>query len=113
MAFDKSSRGFRVVLILILISLPVGTACGQSENEGLYKSKCAACHAADGSGNTPAGKALGIGDLRSADTQKLTNAQLTEIIAKGKSKMPAYEKSLTPDEIKGLVLFIRELAKKK
>lgn len=103
----------KLILVLILICLPVGIAQGQNTNEALYKSKCAACHAADGSGDTPAGKTLGSGDLRSPDTQKLSDAQLTEIIAKGKAKMPAYEKSLTSDQINGLVAFIRELVKKK
>ena len=112
MNFEKSSRAFRVALFLVLIYVPFGIARGQSTGADLYKSKCAACHAPDGSGNTPAGKTLGVGDLRSPDTQKLSDAQLAEIIAKGKNKMPAYEKSLTPDQINGLVAFIRELAKK-
>ena len=112
MSFEKLSRAFPVALFLVLIFVPFGIARGQSTGEDLYKSKCAACHAPDGSGNTPAGKTLGVGDLRSPDTQKLSDAQLTEIIAKGKNKMPAYEKSIAPDQIKGLVAFIRELAKK-
>ena len=112
MSFEKSSRAFQVALFLVLIFVPFGIARSQSTGEDLYKSKCAACHAPDGSGNTPAGKALGVGDLRSQDTQKLSDAQLAEIIAKGKNKMPGYEKSLTSDQIKGLVAFIRELAKK-
>lgn len=108
----KSTRAFQIALYVALIFAPFGIARGQSAGEDLYKSKCAACHAPDGSGNTPAGKTLGVGDLRSPDAQKLSDAQLAEIIAKGKGKMPAYEKSLTPDQIKGLVAFIRELARK-
>ena len=38
---------------------------------------------------------------------------LTTIVAKGKNKMPAYEKTLKADEIKGLVAYVRGLAAKK
>jgi cytochrome c6 len=79
----------------------------------LYKSKCAACHAADGSGSGAMGKQLGVLDLRSPDVQKQTDAQLTDSITNGKGKkMPAYKGKLTDDQIKGLVGYLRELAKK-
>jgi cytochrome c553 len=68
----------------------------------LYKSKCAACRGADGSGNVPTGKTLGVTDLTSGDLQKQTDAQLTDSIANGKGKkMPAYKGKLTDDQIKG------------
>jgi len=80
----------------------------------LYKSKCAACHGPDGTGNVPTGKALGVTDLTSGDVQKQTDAQLTDSIANGKGKkMPAYKGKITDDQIKGLVGYIRELGKKK
>jgi mono/diheme cytochrome c family protein len=44
--------------------------------------------------------------------QSQSDADLTQVIAKGKNKMPAYEKSLKPDEIKGLVAYLHELEKK-
>lgn len=81
--------------------------------ENIYKAKCAACHGPDGSGDTVVGKKLGAHDFRSADIQKMSDADLTEIIAKGKNKMPAYEKSLKADEIKGLVNYIRSFTTKK
>ena len=78
-----------------------------------YKAKCANCHAADGSGNTPVGKNMKLRDLRSPEVQKQTDAQLTTLIAKGKGKMPPYEKTLSADQIKQQVAYMRELAKKK
>jgi hypothetical protein len=45
--------------------------------------------------------------------QKQSDTDLIAIISKGKEKMPAYEKMLKPDEIKGLVAQVRELAAKK
>jgi mono/diheme cytochrome c family protein len=81
--------------------------------EALYKAKCASCHAADGSGTTAIGKKMQLRDLRSADVQKQSDAQLTTIITKGKGKMQSYEKSLNADQIKQLVAYMRELGKKR
>jgi cytochrome c6 len=78
----------------------------------IYQSKCSACHGADGSGNTPAGKALKVVPFNDPDVQKQTDADLMTIIAKGKNKMPGYEKSLKPEEIKGVLAHVRDLGKK-
>jgi mono/diheme cytochrome c family protein len=79
----------------------------------LYQTKCSACHGADGSGNTVVGKALKLKDIRDPEVQKTSDADLTTLIAKGKDKMPANEKTLKPEQIKSLVAYVRELAKKK
>ena len=52
-------------------------------------------------------------DFASPEVQSQTDAQLGEIITNGKDKMPAYKGKLTADQIKGLIAYIRELAKKK
>jgi mono/diheme cytochrome c family protein len=75
----------------------------------LYKSKCAACHGADGTGS-PMGKKMGAHDFTTADVQKMSDAELTDIITSGKNKMPKYG-SLKPEDIKGLVAYIRTLKK--
>jgi len=69
------------------------------------------CHAADGSGSTPVGKSLKIPDLRSAQVQGQSDGQLATSISSGKGKMPAYGKSLSPEQINQLVAFIRGLKK--
>src|SRR5271169_2050090 len=79
----------------------------------LYQTKCAACHGPDGSGSTPVGKALKLQDFHAPEVQKMTDADFTTLIAKGKDKMPANEKSLKPDQIKALAGYVRELAEKK
>jgi cytochrome c6 len=78
----------------------------------LYKTKCAACHGADAKGETAVGKANKMRDLASEDVQKQSDADLTTVITGGKNKMPAYGKSLKPDQVKDLVAYIRSLAKK-
>jgi cytochrome c6 len=84
----------------------------QDDAASLFKAKCAGCHGPDGTGSTPAGKAMKVRDLHSADVQKQTDAELTEIITTGKSPMPGYKGKLTDDQIKQLVGYVRELGKK-
>ena len=82
------------------------------EGAGLYKKKCAACHGPDGKGEVPMGKKLGARNLSSVEVQGQSDAQLTEVVTKGKNKMPAYDGKLTKEQIGDLVAYIRELGKK-
>lgn len=102
-----------VALSLLCCCLMVPAASAQTTTPDLYKAKCASCHAVDGSGNTPAGKALKVRDVRDPEAQKQTDEQWIEITAKGKNKMPAFEKTLKPEQIKALVAHMRALAKSK
>lgn len=74
--------------------------------EATYKAKCAACHGPDGKGK----EAMKTRDLSSADVQKQSDADLSGIITTGKGKMPPY-KTMTPDQVKDMVAFIRSLKK--
>jgi mono/diheme cytochrome c family protein len=102
-------KGLPLAFCLFVFSAPLW---GQGEGASTFKSKCAACHGADGSGSTAVGKSMKIRDLASADVQKETNAELTAIITNGKGGMPAYKDKLSGDQIKDVVGFIRQLAKK-
>ena len=77
-----------------------------------FAQRCSACHGADGSGATVMGKSANIPDLRSPQLLNQTDADLEETIARGKGVMPAFGTSLSNDEIDGLVLYVRGLAKK-
>ena len=106
-----SNTKLRVVLLLavalIALGLPIRAVGG--DGASVYKVKCAACHAADGSGITPMGKSMKIRDLHSADVQKQSDAQLTTIVNDGKGKMPGYKGKLTADEVKAVVAYIRTM----
>lgn len=79
--------------------------------EATYKLKCAGCHGADGKGQTPGGKATKVKDFASDDVQKMSDADLSDAISKGKTPMPAF-KTLTADQVKDLVSYVRSFAKK-
>jgi mono/diheme cytochrome c family protein len=79
---------------------------------GLYKAKCAMCHGADGAGK-PAAK---IPSLISDEVKKMSDDDVADAIAKGgknKKATHAFEtKGVTPDQVKMLVSYIRDLGKK-
>jgi hypothetical protein len=56
------------------------------------------------------GKKLALRDLRSPEVQKQTDAQLSDVITKGKGKMPPFGKTLS-GQIPELVAHIRTLRK--
>jgi len=96
--------------LVTLLALGLITVCSSSavaqDAAATYKAKCAMCHGPDGKG----GK-MGTRDFASPEVKAETDAQLTEIISKGKGKMPAYGGKLTDADIKGLIAHIRSLAK--
>jgi cytochrome c6 len=75
----------------------------------LYKSKCAMCHGPDGTGSK-VGKAMGAHDFTTPEVQKMSDAELSGIITNGKNKMKP-SAGLKPEDVKGLVAFIRTLKK--
>ena len=101
----------RYVSFALLLVFPSWLAA-ENGAASLFKSKCAMCHAEDGSGNSPAGKALKAKDLRSQETQSKSDAEISDVITKGRNKMPAFGQKLKPDQIQELVTYVRRLAKK-
>jgi mono/diheme cytochrome c family protein len=102
--------GLATLLVCGICLLGSSLATAQ-DAAGTYKSKCAMCHGADGKGSNM-GQKMGVRDFSSADVQKESDAQLTEIISGGKGKMPSYKDKLKDSEIKDLVAYIRGLGKK-
>lgn len=100
-----------VVAILVAVVFLGPVAKADDSGGSIYKAKCATCHGPDGKGETATGKAMKVMDLASDEVQKLSDADLTAAITNGKGKMPAY-KTLTPEQVKSLVAYIRSVAKK-
>jgi|ERR1700730_651583 cytochrome c6 len=101
-----------IFVAIVTLTLPA-FARAQSDVDKVYKTHCVLCHAPDGSGSSPSGKALKAQDLRSDSAQKKSDAELAEAISHGRGKMPAFGKKLKPEDIQQLVTFIRALAKSK
>jgi cytochrome c6 len=100
-----------MLILLATLALPASLRA-QSDADKLYKTNCLLCHAADGSGSSPTGKALKAKDLKSAEVQSVSDADITTLITNGKGKMPAFGKKLKAEDIAALVVYVRGLAKK-
>jgi mono/diheme cytochrome c family protein len=106
-----SNRSAAVLASLCLAGLILFSTNAKADAQAgaaTFKTKCQSCHGADGKGK----EALKTQDWSSAAVQNMSDAELTAITTDGKGKMPAYGKSLKPDQIKDLVAYIRSLAKK-
>ena len=99
-------------LALTVVSLAASSAKADNTAEATYKAKCQMCHGPDGKGETPTGKAMKAKDFASEDVQKMSDADLSAAISTGKGKMPPF-KTLTPEQVKDLVAYVRAFAKKK
>ena len=101
-----------VAVGLVAIAFISTVAKADDAAEATYKAKCAMCHGPDGKGETATGKSMKAGDFASDAVQKMSDADLSDAISKGKGKMPAY-KTLTTDQVKDLVAYVRAFGKKK
>ena len=97
------------VLTAALFTCSPSTVSAEADGAADFKAKCASCHGADGKGATPVGKAMKIRDLSSSEVQAQSDADLLNIVANGKGKMPGYEKTLGAEKCSALVAFIRSL----
>ncbi len=102
---------FPLAAVAMLLSAPRAPAQVAAGSE-VYSTYCAVCHGDDGLSKTEEGQRKGARDLTKRKWQNsVTDARLTEAIAKGKGKMPAFGRKLSAEEIKALVAEVRRLAR--
>ncbi len=103
-------KTFVITAFTIVFVLGAHSAKAQAAAD-TYKAKCMMCHGADGSGSTPAGKAMGAIPFSSPALIKTSDGELIAATLNGKGKMPAYTGKLTPAQVKDLIGYIRTLQK--
>jgi mono/diheme cytochrome c family protein len=101
----------KLACIGMMLAVTASPVLAQGAGADTYKSKCMMCHAADGSGSSPAGKAMGAIPFSSPALVKASDADLIAATKNGKGKMPAYSGKLTDAQIKDVVAYIRTLQK--
>ena len=109
------NRSMKVVTGVALLAgaglLFVGHSSAASAQD-VYLDKCSVCHGQDGAGNTAKGRKLKVKNVRSPEVQKLSEAEMIDIVAKGKGKdMDGFGKELGDDMVKQLVTYYRSFAK--
>lgn len=100
------------VVLTTIVFLDAPARADTAAAEATYKAKCAMCHGPDGKGETATGKMTKVKDFSSEEVQRMSDADLSAAITSGKGKMPPF-KTLSADQVKDLVAFIRAFGKKK
>jgi cytochrome c553 len=96
-----------VMTIAVALFILIPNLSWADDGATVYKTKCAACHGVDAAGK-PAAK---IPSLTGDDVKKLSDSDLSKAITE-KPKHAGIVKALTPDQVKMVVSYIRDLQKK-
>ena len=107
-------------MMLVLLVPSLAAAEPNPQIDRLWRAKCASCHGPDGKGQTEQGKKMAVGDMSSAAWQgAITDDKIKAAISDGfkrdkngvKQEMEAYKSKLRPEQIDGLVAYVRGLKK--
>src|SRR5215469_16444679 len=95
-----------IVTIAVALFILIPNLSWAEDGASLYKTKCAACHGADGAGK-PAAK---IPSLTSDDMKKMSDADIEKAITE-KPKHAGIAKALTPDQVKMIATYVKSMQK--
>ena len=83
-----------------------------------WKAKCASCHGVEGKGDTEQGAKMKLPDMTKPEWQKdnpdekMRQAIVNGVKKEGKEGMDSYKDVLSPEQIDGLVAYVRALGGK-
>ncbi len=109
-------RNYLLMCIVLVFFVTISSASDDaktSPGEAIFKARCILCHGSDGTANTNMGKQLQARDLHGREVQKLSDAEMKQIISQGKGNMPPFDGQLSGDEIAQVVKYVRQFGKKK
>jgi mono/diheme cytochrome c family protein len=100
-----------IVSVALLVASAVTLRAADAKEN--WEKNCQKCHGADGKGKTAMGKKLEIKDYTDAAVQaKMKDEEMTKAIKEGiKPKMKGFGETLSDDEIKALVKYVRDFKK--
>ncbi len=105
-------ENFRAAVIAVVAGVCALPVLAQSPGATTYAQKCAVCHGADGTGNTPAGRVLKAQDYHAPAIVKAPDAELIAAVTKGKGKMPEFGTKLSSVQIEEVIRYVRTLQKR-
>jgi mono/diheme cytochrome c family protein len=94
-----------MIAVALFILIP-NLSWAADDGAAVYKAKCAACHGADARGR-PAAK---IPSLISDEVKKMSDEDISKAVTE-KPKHAGVARSLTSDQVKAVVSYIRSLQK--
>lgn len=103
-----------MLMTLTLAALGSSAMFGADTQAGgaVYNRACKACHGADGAGNPAVAKMMKveIPDLKSAQVQGLSEAEIKGVITNGKGKMKPVS-SVSGADLDNVVAYVKSLKK--
>ncbi len=105
------TRNCMVLAMILGMVCSTQAALAQSAGADTFKAKCQMCHGVDGLGQTPAGRVAKIVSLKDPAVVNAKDADLMEVVKKGKNKMPSFAGKLTDEQIQAAIAYIRTLEK--
>jgi len=105
----------KIIMLAAVLGFTAAISASAAEAKENWDNLCAKCHGADGKGQTKIGQKLGVKDFTDAKVQAdLKDDAATKALkeglkdADGKTLMKPFD-TLTDDEIKALVAYVRGL----
>lgn len=96
----KRGCSFLFFFILLLSQMSYSqTSVSVVQGKLLFESHCTRCHGEDGT--------KGKWGAKNLQASKKTDEELFAIISKGKSIMPSWEKKLSPEQMGGVIEYIK------
>jgi mono/diheme cytochrome c family protein len=94
----------------LLFVFSLSAAGDAAKGEKLYATKCKSCHGAQGQGNPAIAKATKVEfrDLKSAEVQKMSDADLAKLALGGHGKKKPL-KTVTPAELDDIIAWLRKM----
>ena len=96
---------------LILVVSLLGLAARADSTTEIWKAKCKSCHGEDGAADTKVGRKEKLRDMRDpAWHADFSDEEIRKVVTDGSvdnKKMKAFKEKLSPEEIQGLVHYIR------
>jgi predicted CXXCH cytochrome family protein len=103
-----------IVISMMLTALATGAAFGADAKAGqaVYEKSCKSCHGADGTANPAIVKMMkvDIKDLKSAEVQAHSDAELKKIVTEGQGKMKPIA-SVTGASLDDVIAYVRSWKK--
>jgi len=99
-------------LTLAALSAAAGLAADAKAGQAVYDKSCKQCHGPDGTANAAVAKMMKVDmkDLKSAEVQGLSDADIKAIISDGKGKMKPV-KTVSGSALDDVVAYVHSLKK--
>ena len=107
----------KLIVVSMALLIAGAISAGAAEAKENWEKNCSKCHGPDGKGKTKMGEKLSIKDYSDAKVQDaMKDEDMTKAIKDGvkdgeKTKMKGFGETLSDDEIKALVKYVRAFKK--